>query len=272
MQFVYPTNKHAFALVIGVKSEAPIKMIVEAKDDRKPATYYIRRKGDVDGYREFELKFPQSPNTTVVSIYNVKNGNIPEGEDKTFIITKFEVRKLKVDPIVLRQKDINFIKFAKEFSESASILSSGDKKPSVYRSDDGAFYIDYYNVIKDRKTGRVMNTPARVGHNTGIIEVSKNSFYKYTVPMRMIILLHEYSHKHKNTELKRPIGDETAADINALNMYLAMGYPDVEALQAFLYVFKGANNDANHKRYKIILDFVRKYKSGELQKQFNVRK
>lgn len=271
MRFIYPTNKHPFTLVIGVKSEAPINLVLDAHDDRKPSTYYIRRKGTVDGYREFELKFPQSPNTTVVNIYNAKNGNQPEGKDKTFVITKFEVKKLKVDPIVLRQKDINFIKFAKEFSENASILSSGKEKPSVYRSDDGNFYIDYYNDIFDRKTKTILNTPARVGHKTGIIEVSKRSFYKYTIPMRMIILLHEYSHKHKNPEINRPISDEFSADINALNMYLAMGYPDIEALQAFLYVFRGANNQMNHKRYLIIRDFIRKYKSGELQKSFNKR-
>ena len=51
--------------------------------------------------------------------------------------------------------------------------------------------------------------------------------------MRLIILLHEYSHKYSNPKIGRKIEDEVAADINALRMYLSKGYSEVEAQYAF---------------------------------------
>jgi hypothetical protein len=269
MRFVFPTNKVPFTLVVGVKTKSPQQIKVEASDGNKPATYYVNRKGDVTGYREFELKFPQSPNTAVLNIYNLANGNFPNDEDGSFQITRFDVKQLHTEPIWLSESDRSFIKFAQEFSENAGIISAGDKRPHIYRSDDGQFTIDYYYKIRNRNTGGFVNTPARIGHNSGIIEVSKNDFVKYSVPMRMIILLHEYSHKYKNPNINKPIAYETGADINALNMYLSLGYSEMEAQQAFLYVFKGANNAVNHKRYLIINDFITKYNNGEIKKNFS---
>jgi hypothetical protein len=52
-------------------------------------------------------------------------------------------------------------------------------------------------------------------------------------------------------------------------MYLSLGYSEMEAQQAFLYVFKGANNAVNHKRYLIINDFITKYNNGEIKKNFS---
>ena len=83
--------------------------------------------------------------------------------------------------------------------------------------------------------------------------------------MRMIILLHEYSHKYLNPTVNKPIAYETGADINALRIYLALGYPPSEAHYAFLHVFKDANNHQNHKRYEIIKDFIYKFTNGEIE-------
>jgi len=159
---------------------------------------------------------------------------------------------------------MSFIKFAQEFAENASVLSAGDTIPHIYRSDDGKFNFDYYIKIRDRKTGKYVNTPARIGHLTGIIEISKKDFLKYSIPMRMIILLHEYSHKYLNPKINREISYETGADINALLIYFSLGYSEMEAHQAFLYVFRGANNDENLKRYLIIKDFINKYSKGQI--------
>lgn len=265
MIFYVPANGMPFTLLIEVTTKKPEVISIIAKDANKHNTYYISRKGDVSGLRVFELKFPQTPNLMVISIFNPKNGNYSNDEDKSFEITKFEAKELKTCSLWADRDIYNFIKFAQYFSANASVLSAGDYKPSIYRSDDGKFCIDYYQKIRNRKTGAFVSTPARIGHNTGIIEISKSDYERYTVPMRMIILLHEFSHKYMNPKIGRKISDEVSADINALNIYLSLGYPAIEAQYAFLKVFKGANNSFNKKRYLILNDFITKFSKGELE-------
>jgi len=259
------TNKKPQTIVIRVETIKPEEICVVAKDKNKPNTFYVKRKGIVNGVRDFELKFPKSPSETIIAVYNKKNGLIEDGkQDSSFKISSVKAKELFTCPVWMSPETISFIKFAQEFSENASVLSAGDRTPHIYRSDDGKFNFDYYLRIRDRSTGDYVNTPARIGHLTGIIEISKKDFLKYSVPMRMIILLHEYSHKYMNPKSKfnSDISYETGADINALLLYFSLGYSEMEAHQAFLFVFRGANNDMNLKRYKIIKDFINKYSKG----------
>ena len=261
-----PSNNRPFDLRVDVESEKPIQLKLRANDPNKPATYYVKRKGKVFGKRTFFLKFPVSPKELEVQIYNPKVGNLPYGDDNTFKITGLKVEPVKECNVWWNEDTKNFYKFAVEFSENAGVLSAGQEKPHIYRSDDGKFTIDYYNVIRDKKSNKYLTTPARVGHNTGIIEVSKRAFLKYTVPMRLVILLHEYSHKHLNPKQGNDISYETGADINALYVYLGKGWSPLEAHQSFLYVFKDAKNTGNHKRYLIIKDFIDKFEKGQIEK------
>ena len=119
----------------------------------------------------------------------------------------------------------------------------------------------------NKKTNKMLTTPARIGHNTGVIEVSKNKFMQYTIPMRLVILLHEFSHKYLNPKIDRPISYETGADIQGLYVYLGKGWSPYEAHKTYLQVFKNANNEPNHKRYKIINDFITKYEKGQISTQ-----
>ena len=264
MIFTIPSNRIPFTLVIAIESKGDVKLKITASDDKKPMTFFYNRNIVVNGQREIQLKMPISPKILIVEIYNVEVGRYDNDEDGSFRIVKFEPKKLKQNPVWLKPEDTSFMRFAKQFSENASILSAGDKKPSIYRSDDAKYTIDYYDKIRDKKTGKVVSTPARIGHTTGIIEVSKHDFMQYTVPMRMVILLHEYAHKYKNPKIGKQISDEVAADINALSMYLSEGFSEVEAHRAFLTVFKGSDNAQNTRRYLILKDFIAKFNNGEM--------
>ena len=265
MIFDIPSNNRAFNLKVEVESDKPIQLKLKANDPNKPATYYVRRKGKVFGKRTFYMKFPVSPKELEIEIYNPKNGNLPYGDDNTFKIVDVKVEPIKDCNVWWNDDTKNFYKFAVQFSENAGILSAGKKKPDIYRSDDGKFTIDYYNVIRDKASQKVLSTPARIGHNTGIIEVSKQAFLNYTVPMRLVILLHEYSHKYLNQKQGNEISYETGADINALYVYLGKGWSEIEAHQSFLYVFKDAKSKGNHKRYLIIRDFIDKFSRGKIE-------
>ncbi len=260
-----PSNNFPFELSITVETKEPNRLRLIAVDPYKPASVYTDISGMVDGLREFRLKFPVSPKRLELVIFNPQNGQLPYGEDTSFKLKDIQVKDLKEYDVWWNQDTKNFYKFAVEFSENAGILSAGDKKPHIYRSDDGKFTIDYYNIIYDKATNKRLSTPARIGHNSGIIEVSKAKFMNYTVPMRLVILLHEFAHKYLNPKINRKIDYETGADIQALYIYLGKGWSPMEAHKSFLNVFKTANNEMNHKRYKILKDFIDKYDKGKIE-------
>lgn len=263
MQLTIPLNKVPITIYIEIETDRPQTLYIIARDLKKPFTYYYRRKVTVNGVRHFNLKMPVSPPLLSITIKSVNHPNMPlEEEQKIFKIINFEPKTIKKNPIWLTELDREFLDFAKRFSENASIYSSGKDQPHIYRSDKGNFVIDYYHDIKDRTTGARAKTPARIGHETGIIEVSKRCMLKYTVPMRITILLHEYSHKFKNPQIKRDITDETGADINALRIALSDGFSESEVLKAFGTVFKNSRSPQNDKRFRIVYDFVDKFVNG----------
>lgn len=284
MRFVYPSNKADFVILVTIKTKSPAKIRIFATDvdiNQKinpnngvsiVPTYYIDRRGLVNGERTFQLQFPMSPKEMFLYIYNVEKGNLPFGVDNSFEIVDYKVEKLKKYDMIQSQDVFEFVELAEWFCRHASNISAnftykGNVFPSIYRSDSGKFCITYFDKIIDRNSGKVLTTPARIAHASGIIEVSKSDFMKWTVPMRMAILLHEFSHKYMNPKSGLDITDETGADINALNIYLGLGYPAIEGAYAFLKVFdnKNANNAGNHKRYIIINDFIKKFLAGDLE-------
>ena len=52
-----------------------------------------------------------------------------------------------------------------------------------------------------------MGTPARIGRRTGVIQVNKTQFEAFTIPMRMAILLHEFSHFYLNEKMDDVVHD-----------------------------------------------------------------
>jgi hypothetical protein len=73
-----------------------------------------------------------------------------------------------------------------------------------------------------------------------------------TVPNRMAILLHEFSHIFVNENMD----DEVEADLNALNIYLSLGYPRIEAFEVFTQTFIDTPTDENKVRFDYIKNFI----------------
>ena len=118
----------------------------------------------------------------------------------------------------------------------------------------------------DYATGNAVNTPARIGHKTGIIEVAKSKFDRYTVPMRVMILLHEFSHKYRNPKIGLPIAHESGADVNGLYLYLGVGFSKVDAICVFANVFLKAQTDSNIQRMRKIQEYIQKFENQEYAK------
>lgn len=268
------TDRRPVTIVANIVTNGNQRIRIIARDKNKASTVYGDRFQNINGKARLEIKMPKSPTDTELCIYNVNNPNdIRIGnDDPTFKVT-LEFEALKACPMFMTQDTIAFVKFCQEFCENASILSGdtiidGKVIPSIYESDNGKFRIHYFDKIRDKKTGNFVGTPARIGHDSGIIEVSKSDFLTYSIPMRMVILLHEYSHVFMNGNVGREKNNEISADINGLMIYFSLGYSEIEAHYAFLKVFKNANTPENAKRYKIINDFIDRYARGEINNCF----
>jgi hypothetical protein len=238
-KFIVDTNNKPTNVKVGLYSPTKTKIHIRAIDPTKLGAMYMDRYSTLEGKRNFEIRLPQSPKKLLVKINSSNGGNIQ--------VT--DLRQVKLPQYIncLSGKKVSsFLKFAKQFSENAGILSVGR-----YQSDNKKYTIDYLPQIV-HESGKVLSTPARISNSTGRMEISKKAFSKMTIPMRMAILCHEFSHFYLN-EVQR---DEIEADLNALTLYMGMGYPVIEAHKAFLETFHNTPTQVNKERYIYLKTFI----------------
>ena len=221
----------------------PTKVIIKVVNPSKPNTVYLDRYQTVQKEGEFEIRLPQNCEKAILMI------GTEDGNDQGIRIRRLRKTRLSQHKPCLSSgyRASSFMKFAQDFSENAGVLSTG-----TYKSDDGKFTIQLIPQGQITENGKAVPTPARIHNETGVIQVSKEAFTGMTVPMRVGILCHEYSHFYKNQKQT----DEIEADLNGLAMYLGMGYPVIEAHKSFLGVFKESPSDENKERYEYIKTLI----------------
>ena len=239
-----PTN-----LEIVVECNRKVKLWIKVADAERKNTYYTKIYSNVIGRKSFFVKMPQAPMLADVIVYNDLHGI--DKNDATFKVVKIEKQPLNTSSLPASKKTKSFIRFAQEFSDEAGYLAA-TPKGQLYRSNNGKFKIVYFDNIRSQN-GKVISTPARISQVSGKIEVSASQFVNYTIPMRMAILLHEYSHFNLN---KEPSNEEEA-DKNGLKLYLALGYPKIDAYNVFLNVFKRSPSLQNKERYDRLDNFIK---------------
>ena len=237
MIYTVPTRHEELTLVIKVYTNSAVNIKLKVVDADQPNTTFTDRIKNVDGESIFFVRMPISPKTALVY-----------GQDNSFEVDSIskEMLEKKLDVIDFGNPLVrSFVNFATKFSYNAGSISSG-----TYVSDDNKFVIKYMPVIEDN--GQEQTTPARIELNTGVIEVSKKQFIEFTVPNRMAILLHEFSHVYLNNN----VDDEVEADLNGLLIYLGLGYPRIEAFEVFASTFMNAPSEQNKVRFDKIKNFI----------------
>lgn len=231
------------------KKKLPLQISNAETPRDLPPTYYVKseivtdyplKNGNYGGI--YYVRMPQSPEWAKFEI-------LADERQFQFTVKSVPLRKQLTAFNYASPTIQSFIPFAQKFAERASITSAAK---SVYMSDDGKFRIDYVDEIVDKKSGKTLTTPARISRDRGLIEISRKRFVPFTVQGRMAILLHEFAHFYLNKKMS----DETEADLNALLIYLGMGYSKIEALHVFLDVFYIAATDTNRKRYNVIKSMI----------------
>jgi hypothetical protein len=264
MNFKIPTRYEELMLEVVVETTKPCRVRLVVFDLKHPKTKFTDRPMNIDGRRRLIVRMPLSPKVAGISVFNEDNGNKPEGQDETIKVISINPMPLqkRMDIVDMDKGDIGtFVKFAQQFSFNASYMEAG--KTYYNRFGNKRFSIRYMETIPARtnkQTGKTVKTPAQVSMNTGVIEVSKEAFATYTVPMRMVVLLHEFSHFNVNSRIE----DEEEADLNALLIYLSLGYPRIEATEAFYKIFLETDTPANLQRWKIIEQFINNFEKTNI--------
>lgn len=253
MIYTINTRYDELTLKVTITTTKPEKIRLIVKDADKKNTVFTDRWKTINGSTSLFVRMPVSGERAIVQIYNDKLGE--RAGDDSFKVDKIEKLMLekKVDVVDFSNSLIkSFVNFATRFCFNCGHLPSG-----TYVSDDKRFQIEYVPVITGNN-GQEIGTPARVSKSTGRIQVSMKKFIPMTVPMRMVILLHEFSHYYINDNMD----NEIEADLNGLLIYLGLGYPRIEAAEAFLETFKNADSRLNQIRYKKIEAFINDFEKN----------
>lgn len=256
MHQIYETENQPMSLYITIKCNGKKNFRVWAEDYGRKNSKYADRVISVEKERTIYFSFPV---TTQKMFIGCLNANDPRDTDFEVLIIR---QPLKTYNIHMDEETKKFVQLAIMHSQVC-----GFQKPAPngtwYTTPDEYFRIKYLPVITDFATGRPLNTPARIGHNTGIIEIAACKYVFYTFAMRMMIDLHEFSHKYKNPKINLEISNEIGADINALYIYLGMGFSKVDAICVYANIFLKAQTPQNIIRMRKIMDYIRRFENQE---------
>jgi hypothetical protein len=255
------TDNNSFCLYVQIRCEGTKKIRIWAEDLGKKNSKYADREVLVEGSRKIYLSFPVAPKRLVLCAVDTANV-----QSKDFEITTMQTQ-LRDFNIWIDEESRDFLKLALNFSQVCG-FEPASNQGRIFTDEDKKFSIKYFDIIRDYASGKTLNTPARIGHNTGRIEIAKAKFDSYTIPMRMAILLHEFSHVFKNPKIGLNVSDEIGADINALYIYLGLGFSKIDAICVYANVFLKAQTQGNVERMRKIMDYINKFE----QEDFAYRK
>lgn len=254
------TGSDAMTLKLPVTAYGEQTLRVIVKDAFQEKTVLTDVVKTISGNYNFFVMMPLCRKYVDVIIVNDEDNS-----DAGFVYNGFKkmalVRRMSdVDFSTFRLKE--YIRFIQHFSYNAGVLPVNDKNnpKSFYHSENKNFWIKYLPVITDAGTGQEIETPARIATDGSFIEVSQKYIMDYSVPMRVSILLHEYSHPFVN---ENP-SDEIEADLNGLFIYLALGYPRMEGGQAWCEVADNTPTDENVERVRIVEQFIKDFDKNKM--------
>lgn len=250
------SNNEKFCLIIKIKCNGSKNFRVWTEDLGKKNSKYADRYIKCNSNRQIFFSFPVSPKKLFLGVANADNP-----QDKDFEVSTI-IGPLQDYNVWIDNKTKKFLDLAIPFSQVCG-FENATAQGRIFTDNNKEFTIKFFDVIRDYASGQIMNTPARIGHQSGRIEVAKVKFDKYTIPMRMAILLHEFSHVYKNPKIGLEISDETGADINALYIYLGLGFSKIDAICVYANVFLKAQTKGNVERMRKIMDYINKFENQD---------
>ena len=223
-EYIVNTKRKPCAVKFNITTDGTqVPIYIIGYDPITPNTFYFKSRFLITGQEEVTMNCPQSPINLKIVIWSHKD--IP-----------YQIASIKLLPFNRTEPDDPNVTFIEKFARYAGIL-----RPGLFRHKKALFDIDFRrNIYKD--DGSVHKTPARIHVEDPIIQVSQAKFNEMSIPERIIILLHEFSHNFINYDQD----DEVEADQHGVNIYNELGYPKIEAINAFGDIM--ADTDDNYER------------------------
>ncbi len=253
MLFDLHPKRQPFNMLLSIRVLQPVKLRLTVFDSTSSRIYADRRIRLAQNTKVL-IKLPIVPDELTAKIVNE---NLPDGIEH-FVVENIKVTADTKCPVELTDGDRKFISFVKWFATELKSLETG-VKGTIYQSE--GFSILYLDTITEG--GIELTTPARIERATGMIEVSKKAIADYTVPMLMVMFLHEYAHKYKNPEYGKEVDNELTADIIAVHIALNLGFDYIEVENCFRTIFSRKDTELNRKRMEAITDFIRLFRRDE---------
>lgn len=216
MKIPITTNFKRVKIRLYLEGETGKKILLRVSDPRYPRTDYLRRRVPFthNRFREIEIPLPFSPRTVLLET---------RGRAVLRDIRKELMEETKVWAKPERHR---FMDLATLFAKRAGYLPVGN-----YTTSNKEFRIEYLNVIRDLN-GNPLSTPARINRDSGRVQIARNQFQTFSIPVRLAILAHEGCHFFLNTR------SEERADLCGMKWYLDSGFPKIEAVYAATKVFR----------------------------------
>ena len=232
MIFKVPTSHRQVSLDLRVHTDEPRELVFIGFDPVHNNTeYFHRERNRKAGDDRLVFHLPQSPRRLHVLVFD--RAQPRKSNPGTFSIPSFTVNPLETKRSEIDPRDRANIRFIERFARTA-----GYAPPGIRRNLSSSLVIDYLPAIR-MNNGKIFPTPARIHKMKNYIQVSKKHFDKLTIPQRIAIMLHEYSHNFKNYVQD----NEEEADHQAFKIYTKLGYPDNEGVHAFERIFGNNDND-----------------------------
>lgn len=247
IQEIYTNYKPCqIEIVVVPEGNVNTRVYLTVFDKNDSSRLFTNRYKDIGEQTKMIVQMPLSSKYAKVKITN-KAGN--EHGFKVLSCNMVPLEKRMAPSDIKNPAIQEFLTFAGKIAYNLQNL-----EPKVYKSSGSNFYVDVVQRIAG-PTGNELNTPARISPQTGIIQISQNKLRGRTIPYIMAILMHEFSHYYLNEEMR----NEEEADMNGLLIYLAIGYPRIEAYQAFYETFKGNDTEPNRRRMQKIDTMIRNF-------------
>ena len=221
MRIPIPAQYRRFRIRLSIAVRRPLPIGVQLSDPRVAHTDYLRRKAFIPTQgRELILSLPVSPKRLELQLYPKSGGAMGD----------FELEDMQIEPLPPPQlwaseAQHRYLEFALGFAQKAGYSPTG-----FYDSPNQEFLFHYLPAITD-PYGKELVTPARTHRLMPRVQISKRMFQHMTIPVRMVILLHEGCHWFLNTRSQK------TADLCGLKHYMDYGFPKIEAVYAMTSIF-----------------------------------
>lgn len=240
-RFMVPMAGQGAELVVVVQASPGTRITLKGHEQSQPLTLYFLRSKVLEKANEvIRIPMPLAPQSLALWI------------DSNQAITLKHVGvqalpRLQKERVKIGQTTADFLEHAISFVKQAGYLEAGH----TYANDQNRYPIHYLNGLYNADGHRV-ETPARIDHRTGEIEVDATVCRGMPIPALLLILLHEWAHYHLNTK------SEATADAFALKIYLDLGFSKSQGVTTYTTLFHDSQEMVS--RVQKIFKRIRKYR------------